>query len=225
MTSVMQLLVGREGEYPRSEGCGARSLSGPAVPPGCVSRGDDEAFVEFADRFDPDELTASFDGPSIDRKPIFKFMPCSQVLAALLRLVPDPDRERRRRFPQMFAEEFVKAYERQINEYKRLESQRTESCRNSESRTSRQPASTKRSRRIAMEALKETGSTELLRLSSPAKRKSPPGAENSTTSKILHELEMNSTTSMTSNPTHDTVVFDSDDDFRRRRRPRPKADA
>ena len=77
-----------------------------------------EAFVEFAERFDPEELTASFDR-SIGRKPLFKFMGEMKYWSLYRDLYPILTEKGGGRFPQMFAEEFVKAYERHINDSQR----------------------------------------------------------------------------------------------------------
>ena len=75
------------------------------------------AFIEFADRFDPDELQESFDR-AIDSK-LLGFMNKSKYWDLYCDLYPIMTEKGGGRFPQMFGEEFVKAYERQVNEYRR----------------------------------------------------------------------------------------------------------
>ena len=73
MDSIMQLLVGREGEYlgPRDavrEVCKDLLFHQDAFLDAMSA-----AFVEFADRFDPDELKSAFER-SIGKKPLFSFL-------------------------------------------------------------------------------------------------------------------------------------------------------
>lgn len=118
MDSVMQLLVGREGEYlgPRDavrEVCRDLLFHQDAFLDAMSN-----AFVEFADRFEPEELKAAFDR-SIDKKPLFSFMNASKYWQLYCDLYPVMTERGGARFPHMFAEEFVQSYERQINEFKR----------------------------------------------------------------------------------------------------------
>jgi hypothetical protein len=77
------------------------------------------AFVEFADRFDPDELKAAFER-SIGSKPMLGFLNRLKYWELYCDLYPVMTEKGGGRFPHMFAEEFVQSYERQINEFKRL---------------------------------------------------------------------------------------------------------
>jgi predicted component of type VI protein secretion system len=120
---IKQLLVGAEGEY-----LGARD----AVREAC---GDllnhqnafldamNSAFIEFADRFDPEELQSGFDR-TLDSK-FFKFRDKSKYWGLYCDLYPILTEKGNGRFPQMFGEEFVRAYERQVAEYKRHEREGT----------------------------------------------------------------------------------------------------
>lgn len=74
-----------------------------------------EAFVEFAERFDPEELTANFER-SLGRKRLFRFLNEIKYWGLYKDLYPIMTERGGGRFPQMFAEEFVKAYERHIIE-------------------------------------------------------------------------------------------------------------
>ena len=75
------------------------------------------AFIDFADRFDPDELQDGFDR-AIDNK-LFGFLNKSKYWDLYRDLYPIITEKGGGRFPQMFAEEFVKAYERQVAEFQR----------------------------------------------------------------------------------------------------------
>ena len=117
--SIKQLLVGREGEYlgPRDavrEVCRDLLFHQDAFLDAMSA-----AFVEFADRFDPDELKASFER-SIGSKPLFAFMNTLKYWQLYCDLYPVMTEKGGGRFPHMFAEEFVQSYERQIAEFKRL---------------------------------------------------------------------------------------------------------
>jgi len=117
--SIMQLLVGKEGEYlgPRDavrEVCRDLLFHQDAFLDAMSG-----AFVEFADRFDPDELRAAFER-SINSKPMFGLFNKLKYWQLYCDLYPVMTERGGGRFPQMFAEEFVLSYERQINEFKRL---------------------------------------------------------------------------------------------------------
>ena len=112
---IKQLLVGREGEYlgPRDA---VREVNQDLLAhQEAFLDAMTDAFVEFADRFAPDELTASFDR-SLGRKPLFAFMAEMKYWGLYRDLYPIMTEKGGGRFPQMFAEEFVKAYERQVVE-------------------------------------------------------------------------------------------------------------
>ena len=115
---IKQLLVGAEGEY-----LGARD----SVREACRDLLNHQkafldamnsAFIEFADRFDPEEMQAGFDR-TLDSK-FFKFLNKSKYWDLYCGLYPTITEKGSGRFPQMFGEEFVKAYERQVAEYQRF---------------------------------------------------------------------------------------------------------
>ena len=115
---IKQLLLGDEGEY-----LGARD----AVQEACQDLVNHQnafldamnsAFIEFADRFDPDELQESFDR-TLGSSKLFAFRNRSKYWDLYRDLYPIMTEKGGGRFPQMFGEEFVKAYERQVAEYQR----------------------------------------------------------------------------------------------------------
>jgi predicted component of type VI protein secretion system len=115
---VKQLLVGRDAEYlgPRDavrEVCQDLLAHQEALLDAMT-----HAFVEFADRFDPEELTASFEC-SLGRKPLFRLLNEFKYWGHYKDLYPTMTEKGSGRFPQMFAEEFVDAYQRYILEYLR----------------------------------------------------------------------------------------------------------
>ncbi|MDH4126249.1 MAG: type VI secretion system-associated FHA domain protein TagH [Gammaproteobacteria bacterium] len=117
--SLRQLLIGKEGEYlgPRDsvrEVCRDLLFHQDAFPGAMNS-----AFLEFSDRFDPEELQVIFDrtlGNGLWAKLTNKY----RYWALYGDLYPILTEKGGGRFPQLFAEEFVRAYERQIAEFKRL---------------------------------------------------------------------------------------------------------
>ncbi len=115
---LKQLLIGGEGEY-----LGARD----AVREACRDLLNHQnafldamnsAFIEFADRFDPDELKDGFDR-TLSSSKLTAFMNKSKYWDLYRDLYPIITEKGGGRFPQMFGEEFVRAYERQVAEYQR----------------------------------------------------------------------------------------------------------
>ena len=116
--SVKQLLVGREGEYlgPRDavrEVCRDLLFHQDALLDAMNG-----AFNEFADKFDPDELAETFDH-NIGSSWLLRWRNKSKYWPMYCDLYPIMTEKGSGRFPQMYAEEFVAAYEHQIAEYKR----------------------------------------------------------------------------------------------------------
>jgi len=116
---LKQLLIGGDGDY-----LGARD----AVREVCRDLINHQnafldamnsAFVEFADRFDPEELQDGFDRTL--GSGLFSFGKTAKYWGLYRDLYPIITEKGGGRFPQMFAEEFVKAYERQVAEYQRFD--------------------------------------------------------------------------------------------------------
>lgn len=117
--SIMQLLVGKEGEYlgPRDavrEVCRDLLFHQDALLDAM-----NKAFNEFADKFEPDELAETFDH-NLGSGPLTKWRNKSKYWGLYRELYPILTEKGSGRFPQMYAEEFVAAYEQQIAEFKRL---------------------------------------------------------------------------------------------------------
>lgn len=118
--SIMQLLVGREGEYLApldavKEVCRDLKFHQDAVLEAMIS-----AFMEFSDRFDPDELKENFDR-ILNRKPLFDALNKLKYWQLYCDLYPTITQPGSGPFPYHFGEEFVRAYEKHIAEYKRTE--------------------------------------------------------------------------------------------------------
>ncbi len=118
--SIQQLLIGREGEYlgPRDavrEVCRDLLFHQDAFLEAMTA-----AFTEFADRFDPDELTQGF-SEDVKSTPLLGFLDKMKYWQLYCDLYPVMTDRGSGRFPSVFAEEFVQSYERQIADFKRHE--------------------------------------------------------------------------------------------------------
>ena len=118
--SMMQLLVGKEGEYLSPvdavrEVCRDLKFHQDAVLEAMIN-----AFVEFADRFDPDELQQNFD-KTLKKKPLFNSLNQLKYWQLYCDLYPIMTQAGTGKLPHQFGEEFVRSYEKHIAEYKRLE--------------------------------------------------------------------------------------------------------
>ena len=114
---IKQLLIGDEGEYLGARDAVREANQDLINHQNAFLDAMNAAFVEFADRFDPEELQDGFDR-TLDTK-LFKFLNKSKYWDLYCDLYPIMTEKGGGRFPQMFGEEFVKAYERQIAEYHR----------------------------------------------------------------------------------------------------------
>jgi predicted component of type VI protein secretion system len=114
---IKQLLIGGEGEYLGARDAVREANRDLLNHQSAFLDAMNSAFVEFADRFEPDELQESFDR-TINSK-LFAFMNKSKYWGLYRDLYPIMTEKGGGRFPQMFAEEFVTAYERQVAEYQR----------------------------------------------------------------------------------------------------------
>jgi type VI secretion system FHA domain protein len=117
--SIMQLLVGREGEYlgPRDavrEVCRDLLFHQDAFLDAMGA-----AFADFASRFDPDELEQDFKR-SLDTGRLSAVFSKKKYWPLYKEVYPIMTEKGGGRFPQMLVEEFVKGYDQQIAEYKRL---------------------------------------------------------------------------------------------------------
>ena len=119
--SIKQLLVGKEGEYlgpldSVKEVCRDLKFHQDAMLEGMT-----HAFLDFSSRFDPDELRENFDR-TLNKKPVFRSMNQLKYWQLYCDLYPIMTQPGAGPFPHHFGEEFVRVYERQIAEYKRLNS-------------------------------------------------------------------------------------------------------
>jgi predicted component of type VI protein secretion system len=108
---VKQLLVGRPGEYLGPRDAAREVCQDLLAHQDAFLVAMSEAFVEFATRFDPEELSANF-ARSAERKPWFRFLQQRNYWNLYADLYPALTERGGGRFPQMFAEAFAEAYER-----------------------------------------------------------------------------------------------------------------
>ncbi len=118
--SIKQLLVGKEGEYlgpvdAVREVCRDLKFHHDAMLEAMT-----RAFLEFTDRFDPDELRENFDR-TLSKKPLFASMNQLKYWQLYCDLYPIMTQQGSGQLPHHFGEEFVRSYEKQIAEYKRLD--------------------------------------------------------------------------------------------------------
>ncbi len=117
---MKQLLVGREGEYlgpidAVKEICRDLIFHHDAVVAAMTV-----SFNEFVGRFDPNELQENFD-ITLKKKPLFNALNQLRYWQLYCELYPIMTQRDSGEFPHMFGEEFVREYEKQIAEFKRLE--------------------------------------------------------------------------------------------------------
>lgn len=117
--SMLQLLVGKEGEYLGPQDAVREVCRDLLFHQDAFLDAMNNAFLEFADRFDPVELQDGFDR-ALGTGIFAKFTNKTKYWGMYADTYAIITEKGGGRFPQMYAEEFVHAYERQIAEYKRL---------------------------------------------------------------------------------------------------------
>ena len=115
---LMQLLLGTEGDYLGASDAVREVCQDLLHHQNAFLDAMNTAFIEFADRFDPAELANNFDR-TMNRGQFFAFLKKSNYWDLYCNLYPIMTEKGGGRFPQMFGEEFVRAYERQVADYRR----------------------------------------------------------------------------------------------------------
>jgi predicted component of type VI protein secretion system len=120
--SMLQLLVGQEGEYlgpvdAVREVCKDLKIHQSAMLEAMMS-----AFVEYIGRFDPEALQENFDR-TLDSKPLFRAKNQLKYWQLYCDLYPIMTEQSIGTLPHQFAEDFVRAYEKHIAQAERLERQ------------------------------------------------------------------------------------------------------
>ncbi len=115
---IKQLLVGDEGDYLGAKDAVHEVCNDLLNHQNAFLDAMNSAFIEFSERFEPDELQDGFDRALSGGK-LFSFSNKSKYWDLYCDLYPIITEKGGGRFPQMFGEEFVRAYERQVAEYQR----------------------------------------------------------------------------------------------------------
>ena len=115
---IRLLLVGRDGEYLAPRDAAREACRDLLAHQAALLEAMTEAFVEFAARFDPEELGANFE-LSLERKPWFPFLHERKYWGLYKDLYPVLMEKAGGGFPQVFLEEFARAYERRVIESQR----------------------------------------------------------------------------------------------------------
>jgi predicted component of type VI protein secretion system len=118
--SIMQLLVGKEGEIPGPVDAVQEVFRDLKFHHDAVLEAMLCAYQKFVDRFDPDELQPDFDR-TLDTKPLLKKLNQVKYWQLYRDLYPVMTQSGSGKFPRQFSEEFVRSYETHIADYKRLE--------------------------------------------------------------------------------------------------------
>jgi len=118
--SMMQLLIGKEGEYLGPVNAVKEVFRDLTFHHDAVLDAMLSAYQEFADRFDPDQLQPNFDR-TLDSKPLLKKLNQLKYWQLYCDLYPVMTQSGSGKFPHQFSEEFVRCYESKIAEFKRLE--------------------------------------------------------------------------------------------------------
>lgn len=112
---IKQLLAGRDADYLGPRDAAREVCQGLLAHQEAFLDAMTAAFVEFAERFDPEELGANFER-SLGRKPWLPFLRERNYWSLYKDLYPLLMERDGGPFPQMFAEQFHKAYEQRILE-------------------------------------------------------------------------------------------------------------
>jgi type VI secretion system FHA domain protein len=120
---VKQLLVGDEGDYLNPKDAVHEACNDLLNHQNAFLDAMNGAFIEFSERFEPDELEQGFDRAMTTNK-LLSFMHKSKYWDLYRDLYPILTEKGKGRFPQMFGEEFVRAYERQVAEFQRRDRER-----------------------------------------------------------------------------------------------------
>jgi predicted component of type VI protein secretion system len=118
--SMMQLLIGKEGEYLGPVDAVREVCRDLKIHHGAVLEAMMSAFIEFIGRFDPEALQENFDR-TLDRKPLFKGVNQLKYWQLYCDLYPIMTQQNVGTFPHQFAEDFVRAYEKHLADAERQE--------------------------------------------------------------------------------------------------------
>jgi len=117
--SIKQLLIGKDGEYlgpldSVTEVCQDLKFHHEALIAGMT-----DAFRDYVDNFDPDELQDNFDR-TLKKKPLFNAMNKVKYWQLYCDLYPIITQQGAGELPLQYGEQFVRYYEKHIAEFKRM---------------------------------------------------------------------------------------------------------
>jgi predicted component of type VI protein secretion system len=115
--SMMQLLVGNNSEFLSPVEAVQEVFRDLRFHHDAVLEGMISAFTEFVDRFDPAALQDNFDR-TLDKKPMFAAMNQLKYWQLYCDLYPIMTQQSTGTFPHQFGEDFVRAYEEHLAEFK-----------------------------------------------------------------------------------------------------------
>jgi predicted component of type VI protein secretion system len=118
--SMMQLLIGKEGEYLSPVDAVREVCTDLKIHQGAMLEAMMSAFVEYIGRFDPEALQENFDR-TLDSKPLFRAKNQLKYWQLYCDLYPIMTEQSIGTLPHQFAEDFVRAYEKHIAQAQRLE--------------------------------------------------------------------------------------------------------
>ena len=118
--SIKQLLVGKEGEYVGPLDSVREVCRDLRIHHDAMLEGMSHAVHDLTDRFDPEDLKENFDG-TLDRKPLLAAFNKLKYWDLYCDLYPIITQHGTGHLPHLFAEEFARAYEKQILEFKRVD--------------------------------------------------------------------------------------------------------
>jgi predicted component of type VI protein secretion system len=125
--TLKQLLVGREGEYLGPLDSVREVCRDLKSHHDALAEGMSAAFMEIMDRLDPAELQEQFDR-NLSRKPLLEAFTKMKYWQMYCDFYPNMTEPGRAGLPQVFGEEFVRAYEKRIAESKRSERKDSEAA-------------------------------------------------------------------------------------------------
>ncbi len=123
-SAMKRLLVGEEGEFLGPVDSVKEVFSDLKFHHESLLAAMNSSFGEFADQFDPDELQQNFDR-TLKKKPLFQVLNQLRYWQLYCDLYPIMTQRGSGQFPHMFGEEFIREYEKQIAEFKRLDREST----------------------------------------------------------------------------------------------------
>ena len=118
--SMMQLLIGQEGEYLGPVDAVREVCTDLKIHQGAMLEAMMSAFVDYIGRFDPEALQENFDR-TLDSKPLFRAKNQLKYWQLYCDLYPIMTEQSIGTLPHQFAEDFVRAYEKSVAQAERLE--------------------------------------------------------------------------------------------------------